>query len=243
MIKAAIEHLLRRHGYELKVSGTPVRGFDHFLQFVRARGFSPRTVIDVGVGDGTPWLYRAFPQAHFVLFEALKEFEPRLQEICREIDAEYHLCGLGEAAGSLDINIPVHVPTGSSLLPRTARQAEAQRGTRSEETIPRRIDIRRLDEFTGFIGPVMLKIDVEGAELSVLRGAGRLLEDVELVLCEISVMPRHEGEADFVEIATFLKGFGLTLFDIVDMSQRGRDGPLAYIDVAFVRTDSALRRV
>ena len=37
-----------------------VRGYSDFLAFAATRGVDPKTVFDVGVGFGTPWLYEAF---------------------------------------------------------------------------------------------------------------------------------------------------------------------------------------
>ena len=51
-------------------------------------------------------------------------------------------------------------------------------------------------------------------------------------------MRRHEGEADFVDIAAHLKGEGFRLADIVEMSTVGPCKSLAYLDAAFVHVDS-----
>lgn len=71
--------------YNLRVSMAEV--LDHFA----ALGFSPATVIDVGVASGTPALYTRFPNARHLLIEPLEEFEERLQTICSRYDAEYVL--------------------------------------------------------------------------------------------------------------------------------------------------------
>jgi FkbM family methyltransferase len=55
--------------------------------------------------------------------------------------------------------------------------------------------------------PTALKIDVEGAELDVLRGAGRLLRDARpVILCEV-------GEATQTGVTDALKSHGYTLYD------------------------------
>ena len=53
----------------------------------------------------------------------------------------------------------------------------------------------------------ILKIDVEGHELNVLRGAARAIEDrrVDFVLCECEFEPREgEPHGDFFEIFEYL---------------------------------------
>src|SRR5262245_52875429 len=44
------------------------------LRHLKERGFTPRTVIDVGVARGTDDLYEAFPDAKHLLIEPLGEF-------------------------------------------------------------------------------------------------------------------------------------------------------------------------
>ena len=87
-VPRVIERCISTFGYSLKINGSPPRGFTNFFGYVKSRGFQPQTVFDVGVGNGTPWLYGAFPDAHFVLIEPQVEFEPSLKRICDQQDAE-----------------------------------------------------------------------------------------------------------------------------------------------------------
>jgi hypothetical protein len=48
----------------------------------------PRTVVDVGVGRGTPQLYEPFPKSFQVLIGPLKEHEPGLQDILTKYEGE-----------------------------------------------------------------------------------------------------------------------------------------------------------
>ena len=70
------------------------------LAQLRSLGCNPATVIDVGVAYHTEELYREFRQSQFLLVEPLQEFEPNLQQICREYRAEYVLAAAGESSGS-----------------------------------------------------------------------------------------------------------------------------------------------
>ena len=56
----------------------------------------PQTVVDVGVGHGTSFLYEAFPDANFMLVEPLVEFEEKMKNICNGNNRFcYVLTGLG----------------------------------------------------------------------------------------------------------------------------------------------------
>lgn len=55
----------------------------------------------------------------------------------------------------------------------------------------------------------MLNMDVQGAELMVLKGAGKLLESVKYINCEITFSdPQYENNPLYEEIEEFFKGIG-----------------------------------
>lgn len=237
--RKALEPVLRSFGYELHEIGTHLRGFDNFVAFIQQRGFVPELVIDIGVGHGTPWLYKAFPKAKFVLFEALPVFEPTLREICSRLDAHYHVCALTDTDGEAAFYVPENAPTGSSLLPRSDRWKASLAGSANAAVRETKVPARRLDSFNLQGSRILIKIDVEGAELAVLRGAAETLKKTDVVICELRVQDRHGGQAEMADVLSFMAGQQFQLFDIVEMESQ-RDGPLAYIDVAFVRENSVL---
>lgn len=230
--RAAIERLIARFGYELKTTGSPPCGYEGFLSRMAAGGVQPRTVFDIGVGHGTPWLYEAFPRAHFVLVEPQGEFEPDLREICGRIDAEYHLVGVGSKEQYLPIYRLMSSPTGSSFLPPNADTE--QRWGASEKS--GELHVVPLDTWSGLPGPFFVKIDTEGFELEVLRGAVKVLEKTEVVLMEVAIAKRQEQEPDLIEIGAFMKENGFRLIDFPVLTQQSRGGPLLYVDVAFARS-------
>ena len=59
--------------------------------------------------------------------------------------------------------------------------------------------------------PEFLAIDVQGAELQVLRGFGPLLSDVRAVAVETSFTPSYIGAADFDQLHRFMTAAGFAL--------------------------------
>lgn len=230
--RSVMERVIARFGYELKIVGSPPCGYSSFLRRMVEAGVRPRTVFDIGVGYGTPWLYAAFPQAHFVLIEPQREFEPALQGICQRIDAEYHLVGVGSKEQRLPIYRLLSSPTGSSFLPPNADTE--QRWGASEKS--GELHVVPLDTYCEQSGPYFVKIDTEGFELEVLRGAVKVLEKTDVVLMEVAIMKRQEQEPDLIEIGAFMKSNGFRLIDFPVLTQQTRGGPLLYVDVAFARS-------
>lgn len=123
------------------------------------------------------------------------------------------------------------------------------------------IDTKPLDSVItdyGITNPVYMKIDVEGFELEILKGAEALLQSSLLAMrAEIAFLPCRIGQPDFGEIAAFLKRFDLMpmgFLYIVDWRSQTRvkhpkkvGGPLPYSrgqmvhgDVLFLRDPHSL---
>lgn len=69
----------------------------------------------------------------------------------------------------------------------------------------------------------VLKIDVQGAELLVLKGAVNLLETgVRVILCELGYLDRYAGQSWHDEIEAFLAGYGYQLEKMIPCYQHGR---------------------
>lgn len=85
-----------------------------------------------------------------------------------------------------------------------------------------------------------IKLDVQGAELSVLRGFGARLRDAEVVLLELSLVAYNEGAPLLAAVADELGTMGFVLHDLVD-ENRYVDGSLLQCEAIFVRWDSTLR--
>jgi len=240
-LKSLVEKALHSRGYELKEQGTPLRGYEGCLEYAKARGLSPKTVFDVGVGHGTPWLYEAFPDAKLVLFEPLSIFDPDLNEIKNQRGADIHRVALSREPGQTTFNLNVGHPTSSSLLaldPKFARYAvhvQAEHRYR-----PETVAVETLDRLNRYEPPFVLKLDVEGAEMSVLEGGRETLRQTEFLITEMSVLRRQTGEPGFAAMIGFLEDCGFELFDIPTLAQAPENGQLIYLDAAFVPRGSRL---
>lgn len=95
----------------------------------------------------------------------------------------------------------------------------------------------------------MLKLDVQGAELDILRGAERLLEDVLVIHAEVEFFPIYNDQPLFDDVFRFLVARGFELFDLPRLVRYSYDGMsdrlerLLWADSVFVPTRARIDRL
>ena len=86
------------------------------------------------------------------------------------------------------------------------------------------ITLQRMDTVCGKFQPDVLKVDTQGTELDVLRGAGRLLDSLLAVEVEVEFVPQYVGQALFSDIDPFLREQGFMLRGIKRTCWRAKAG-------------------
>jgi hypothetical protein len=96
----------------------------------------------------------------------------------------------------------------------------------------------RLAEKLQLASPVLLKIDVQGAELKVLGGARATLRKIDHVLVEASFAPLYEGQPPFDQLYRFLHDEGYRMSGVWDTLLSPVDGSVLQSDLLFSRSTS-----
>ncbi|MFA4927866.1 MAG: FkbM family methyltransferase [Patulibacter sp.] len=169
------------------------------------------TVLDVGASRGQFALHatQRYPDARVLCFEPLRTSQDVLRRVLGS-----RVTIVPTAVGAEPGTAVLHVAAAddsSSLLPIGTRQRTEFPGT--HETGRIEVPVTPLSEFLGadLAQPALLKIDVQGLELEVLRGAGDALSRVDTVLVECSFVELYEGQAlaDDVIVHMAQRGFRL----------------------------------
>lgn len=211
-----------------------------FFGRVQAWG-NVRAVLDVGANCGhfSKAAAQCFPTAVVHAFEPLKVCQPALQKVVTRFpQVRVHPVALGERAGEVTMHENAF-PDSSSLLPMTERHKELWPKTRPETkiTVPLQTLDGLRDQFGA--GPYFLKLDVQGYELNVLRGAEATLRDTLVVFTEVLFEQFYEGQVDFPTMFDFMRAQGFRFVEFASECRLPPRGELAYVDAVFVNAGLA----
>jgi FkbM family methyltransferase len=196
------------------------------------------TLIDIGANRGD---FSAAVLGHCGIKRALL-IEPQ-EERCTELKARFadprfaiSRCALLDRAGSASLQV-LGADSCSSLLPVKADAGFSDRHIDVSVDKRQAVSVSTLDELLArheWQEPIdLLKIDTQGTELQILRGATRALSSVRLLWIEVSFRSLYEGDAQFPEIHGFLGRSGFRLFSFHE-AFRGADGELLQADALFL---------
>jgi FkbM family methyltransferase len=199
-----------------------------------------RTVIDVGAHHGQFALFaaRRYPAARLYCLEPYEASRARLERLRRLLP---QLEILPFAAAEDESTRQLHLSRktdSSSLLPILESYTAAFPGTEEAALVP--VQTRTLDHLRSDLQlerPVLLKIDVQGTELSVLRGAAETLRSVDSIFVECSFVEFYRGQPLAGDVVAHLNDrFVLAgAFSVV----RDRRGEALQADLLFRRRNGA----
>lgn len=200
----------------------------------------PRTgvVLDIGAnqGDWTANLLRVFPESTVIAAEPGSE--PRAVLERRFADAQNV---------RIDPRAVSDVPGDGRLLPHEGERlllaqpprtgaAPALRSARGPTTLIETVTVETvaLDDLVGDRPVSVLKLDVQGGELAVLRSGRQVLENTAAVLVEVLFLPHYEGDATFPDLHESMAEIGFALIDL-SAPFRLDGGPALWADACYAR--------
>ncbi len=234
-MRNVIQHALHSRGIEMRTLDAPTRSFSRGLRLLKSV-VSPTTVIDIGVATGTPNLYEHFPPGNhrYMLVEANPLFKDDLDKLRARLDAVAIGAFCGSEPGQVELKIYSD--------PRKASAYVTTRGLAVGSTAI--VPVQTLDNLVAehcLIPPYLIKLDVEGAEVDVIRGARNTLLNTDAVIAEASVLPRFNGGAGFADLVGAMDESGFAVFDILSGVNHPKTGYLYQVDLVFVRADARFR--
>lgn len=203
------------------------------LRLLRTIGLNVGTVIDVGVQWQTKELIEAFPDKKHVLFEPVQENYQKIRANYARLDHELIEAAASDTDGEGILELrgyPEQQAVTSSLVgpgeTRTDRLQAMDRRTVVTTTVDSALRRRSYQK------PFLFKLDVDGNEMKVLRGAGQTLQDTSCLIVEASLR-------DVFERGKYLEDAGFVLWDIVDLGYY--HDQLFHVDLVFLSSNEKQR--
>ncbi|MBE7481003.1 MAG: FkbM family methyltransferase [Polyangiaceae bacterium] len=199
------------------------------------------SIIDCGANEGqfARDMSSVFPQAQMYCFEPLKGPFHALSAWAETQHGRVHCINvaLGDEEGEVEIHRhDAHTPS-SSLLPSTARTHELYPQTVAQSLAKVRLTTldRALEKhMVNMPRDILLKLDVQGFEDRVLRGAAAVLRECSACILEVNLEPLYEGQADFFELAHLMRDAGFGYSGNLHQTY-SKEGRVVFVDAVFSR--------
>lgn len=207
-------------------------GMQSALGGLASRGFRPDVIYDIGASDGswTRFARTIWPKSRYVCFEPLEERRAPLEKLRREDPGaiELQFVGLGDEEAMLSLGVSETLWESSfAYAGKSARSVKVRRldNMFEEKLIPR---------------PTMMKLDIQGFERRALRGAGKLIEGVEVILMECNFFSFCDEMVTLDQTIDFMSKLNFVPYEFLDFMRRPLDGAMGQCDIVFVRRDHRL---
>jgi len=235
LLNRSIPRGLREALRQLAISAIP--SMRHLDMWTRLRqlaevGFNPKMIYDIGASQGL-WArsaMRVWPAAQVVGFEPNLSRKESLNRLATESPRfRFFSCFLGAQEQVVEY---------SDQGDQTSLYLE---GREKASTAP----MRQLDSLVvkeSLPLPDFIKLDVQGAELEVLKGGSKTVEHAEVILAEVSLYRLRKDMPTALELWSWLDSKGFALYDVLSMLRREKDDALVQMDFLFVRRTSPLYR-
>jgi len=199
-------------------------------------------ILDIGAFNGNTALKykKLFPLSRIYSFEPFPE---SFSELVKNTSAYKDIIpinkGLGEHEGVSNFNSNSFAATNSIL--NTHKSGSKVWGNGLLETLETiKVELTTIDSFvnTCDIKNIdILKMDVQGAEYMVIKGAKETLKKgiVKIIYTEIITLPTYEGQLDFDEMINLMKSVGFKLYHFYNPLLT-KEGELAQVDAIFIKS-------
>ncbi len=204
----------------------------NFYDSLHKINFPVNHIVDVGANHGT-WTREAlkyFPEAYFSLLEPqgwMKEDIQDLLSVNNKIS--FYGVGAGEMEGSFKFTL---VERDDSCSFRFSPE-EANTNGYKQIDVPV-VTLNGLLKDSTIPIPDIIKIDAEGLDIEVVKGASNFYGKTEIFMVEAGVMA-SELKNSVLNMVNFMDEIGYKLYDITDINRTQKNNALWLVELVFVK--------
>jgi len=197
------------------------------LKKLKSFGFDPKNILDIGANKGK-WSIevskKVFPNAKYILIEAID------YEELKNISAKNHnISFINLLLDDVEHNVTWYQKknTGDSIYKENTSYFKD-----CEEIVKKTTTLDK--NFPSNYAFDLIKIDCQGAELPILRGGKKLVQNASVIILEVPFMGEYNiGISNFFEHIKYMDQIDYRVFDIVELHRV--DDILIQIDLIFIK--------
>jgi len=237
-LKKYIKSAARKGGYDISRYCPENSIHATLMRLFSAKGID--LVIDVGANSGQFGMeliehgYRGKIVSFEPLSEAYGQLKKRSRGFKKWIIAER--CAIGDINGKLDINISKNLVSSSIL---TILDTHINVEPKAEYIGKEQVEICKLEDvayrYIDVVQNGFLKIDVQGYEDRVLKGSLKIMNGIQGIQIEVSLVPLYAEQAGFIQLISFVQNLGYGLFAIFPGFADNNEGRMYQVDCIFLR--------
>jgi FkbM family methyltransferase len=171
--------------------------------------FEPKSILDIGANTGQFYreISQIFPNAYYFLIEGNDGCEIPLQSI----GVDYSISMLSDCEKTVNYYIRDGEPlcTGNSIYKENSAFYDDDKiiiVEKNTKTLPQVLKDKLFD---------LIKIDVQGSELDIIKGGLDIIKSSKGVLMEVSLVEFNQGAPTKQDVVDFMKGIGFEPVEII----------------------------
>lgn len=237
MSENIFEKVFRKAGFQLSRINTLERQIDKG-EFRWLQEMNIQTVLDVGANTGqfVALISKILPDAKIYSFEPLKE----CYEILKKMENSNHNLktfniALGNKSGEETIFKNEFTPSSSILMLKELHKSTFPHTEHFSEEIIQVKDLDSIKDKIQWVHKTLMKIDVQGFEINVLRGADASLDDIYIIIIETLFVDLYENQTQFDDVYSFLTERNFSYKGNLEQFKDPKSGRILWADAIFMR--------
>jgi FkbM family methyltransferase len=241
LLKKSVRATLRTAGFELVRKEQVNPAASRRAAMLRYHGI--QTVLDVGANMGQygselrEWGF----QRRIISFEPTSAaFKTLSERAATDLKWSVFNFAVGAEEGVAEINVASNSGASSSLMP--MKELVRQCDPKIKYVSTEQVAVKTLDGvLADIVAPdeiLMLKIDVQGFEHLVLRGATAMLSRARMIECELSFVPLYEGQLLLPQMLALLETLGFIPVSFDPVFLHPVSGHCLQVDGVFARAQA-----
>jgi FkbM family methyltransferase len=204
---------------------------EHFFITVKNLGFEPTYIIDVGANRGE-WTRKSllyYPDAAVTMIEPQEHLKAHVKDLLTRPNIKWITAGVGAENKVAKFTIAEHDHSSTFVI---SEQAAAEH--KMKQIDMQLVTLNKVVADNEGKIPDLVKVDAEGLDLEVIKGASDLLGKTEIILLEAAICANGIENKISLTINK-MNELGYEPFDITDLNYSPRQGILWLAEIVFVR--------